>query len=311
MITNNKTIQKIIALILVVALLPFMPITISANNTPGTYNTGDIAVINDLIKNNNLNWEKAPADGSYVPEDWLSKYGIVYMLWSEDLSDKRIKFLCLYQDDLVGELDVRGLASLEYFSCHNNKLTSIDISGLTALKEMTISNNTMISADDIIGWKKLGLFAAENGEYPISGRFRLLLMRINPLPNGMVGQNYNVDSLQGYYPDTINDGYSLTNGLPLPDGLTLNSYTSYIISGTPTVAGTFIFVICGCHRFGFIGDDYAYTSRVFSITIEEPPSPTNDYNYSQLRDLLHKLFDLLYTIKCIFQRIVSTASYIV
>jgi len=37
---------------------------------PGTYNPGDIAVINNIIANNGLNWTPAPTDGSSVPADW-------------------------------------------------------------------------------------------------------------------------------------------------------------------------------------------------------------------------------------------------
>ena len=56
---------------LLIAALLFIPMVFVAQViTAQTYDPGDIAVINNIIENNGLDWAKAPEDGSYVPRGW-------------------------------------------------------------------------------------------------------------------------------------------------------------------------------------------------------------------------------------------------
>ena len=61
----------------------------STTNPPGSFNPGDIAVVNAMIDNNGLKWTKAiPADGSFIPNDWRE----ITWTWLEDNTNLRIKF---------------------------------------------------------------------------------------------------------------------------------------------------------------------------------------------------------------------------
>lgn len=57
--------------------------------------------------------------------------------------------------------------------------------------------------------------------------------------------------------------YSIASG-SLPTGLTLDTSTGMMISGTPTMAGIYTFVVCAVDSKGFAG------SRSYSITITDP-----------------------------------------
>ena len=55
------------------------------------YNPGDIAVINAIIDNNGLKWEKVPEDGSYIPDDWgIKDMYCTGVKWSIDEMNKRM-----------------------------------------------------------------------------------------------------------------------------------------------------------------------------------------------------------------------------
>gem|GEM_PF-3062686 len=116
-------------------------ITVNAIVVP-IYNPGDIAVINAIIDNNNLNWTKAdPADGSYAPADWTG------VSWSGAETNKRIELLSITQKNLTGDMDVSGLTSLEVLYCGSNKLTKLDISGLTFLTKLMCEANQLKELD--------------------------------------------------------------------------------------------------------------------------------------------------------------------
>ena len=122
-------------------LLPAM--TLAA---PGDYNTGDVAVINYIITNNNLSsWTNANPDGSAIPGDWAG------VIWSTALTDKRIVELDINSSNLEGALDVSDLTALETLYCYSNNLTSLDVSGLTALKELNCGNNINLASLDVSG----------------------------------------------------------------------------------------------------------------------------------------------------------------
>jgi len=94
---------------------------------PGTYNAGDIAVINNIIANNGLDWTPAPTDGSSIPADWTG------CSWTSDASNKRITYLDVFSKFLNGTLNVSGLNNLQYLSCYYNQLTELDLKRLNNL----------------------------------------------------------------------------------------------------------------------------------------------------------------------------------
>ena len=116
---------------------------------PGTYNPGDIAVINNIIASNGLSWTKAePADGSFVPADWTG------CQWTSDATNKRITKLYVDEKSLIGMLDVSGLENLEYLDCMDNQLTAINVSGLENLQYFGCHFN-QLTALDVSGLESL------------------------------------------------------------------------------------------------------------------------------------------------------------
>jgi len=121
---------------------------LAAEGEPGTYNPGDIAVINAIIDNNGLKWTKAPADGSSVPNDWWSGFeGILYygVNWSNDSTNKQIIEIRCPNRDLTGNLDLRGLNALEILDCYSNQLTKLDVSSCIGLKELVCYGSKLTS----------------------------------------------------------------------------------------------------------------------------------------------------------------------
>ena len=115
-------------------ILSLLLLLAPAATTAQTYHAGDIAVINDIIANNGLDWTEAdPADGSYVPADWSS-----VVVWNT-ATPRRITRLDIVGKNLTGVLDVTGLTSLETLWCFANNLTTLDVSNCTALEELRCS----------------------------------------------------------------------------------------------------------------------------------------------------------------------------
>jgi len=108
------------------------------------YNPGDVAVINAIIEKNGLAWEKADPTGvSPLPSSWAGA------IWTESPGslDRRIRSLNLANQNLMGAMDVSGLAHLMLLTVNNNSLTSINISGLTGLTQLNVANNKLQSLD--------------------------------------------------------------------------------------------------------------------------------------------------------------------
>ncbi|MDR2562638.1 MAG: leucine-rich repeat domain-containing protein [Prevotellaceae bacterium] len=113
---------------------------------PGTYNLGDIAVINDIISNNGLAWTTCTdLTGATVPDNW----GWGNTEWTTDLTDKRIKRLNVSWRNLTGTLDVSGLAALTYLECIDNQLNGLNVSGCSALEELYCSYNQLTGTLDL------------------------------------------------------------------------------------------------------------------------------------------------------------------
>jgi Leucine-rich repeat (LRR) protein len=185
------------------------------------------------------------------------------------------------------ELDVSANTVLEWLSCNENQLTELDVTSNTVLTELYCWGNNMTSHDDIIGWREIGLFPIYNFVF---------MGNITPMSNGRVGQNYG-----GNMNDALTQSFPfwrLKSGSSLPNGLTLNTSTG-IISGVPTIAGTFGFVVDYSDTITF----RKWNTIVFSITIYPIANPTthkvivnsvetafdaytiNGSNYFKLRDL--------------------------
>jgi len=159
----KKTVSMLIALILFLGVLPVNFAQIAQAAAPGTYNTGDIAVINRLITNNGLEWPKAPKDGSSVPEEWR------YVSWSEDSKNKRVKSLNFGYCSMSGKVDLNGLDSLKklncdwnhfitalglsnnselkYLDCRGNNLTTLNVKNNTKLETLGCANNELTALD--------------------------------------------------------------------------------------------------------------------------------------------------------------------
>ena len=133
---------------------------------PSFYNSGDIAVVNEIIDNNGLKWPKAdPADGSYVPDEWIG------VGWSEEETDNRVIILDILNQSLTGDLDVTKLSELQHLLCSSwieiqnsnsndgqpenvvmnidylNRLTSINASGCSKLLNLDCTFNQLTSID--------------------------------------------------------------------------------------------------------------------------------------------------------------------
>ena len=118
---------------------------------PGTYNPGDIAVINNIIDSNGLNWTKAnPADGSYIPADWANWA----CQWTGDATNKRITHLEIWSKALTGTLNVSGLENLKYLDFGNNLLTTLNVSGLKNLEYLQCVEN-LLTTLDVLGLENL------------------------------------------------------------------------------------------------------------------------------------------------------------
>ena len=127
-------------------LFLFAALSVSAQTV---YNRGDLAVINELIANNGLQWTKANlGDLNQVPADWK---GVV---WSDDDTDKRIVRLILQgatlTDDqdlvegvLTGQCHLSKLTALQHLDCSLNKLTSLRISDMPHLQTLRCNDNEL------------------------------------------------------------------------------------------------------------------------------------------------------------------------
>jgi endo-1,4-beta-xylanase len=104
------------------------------------YNTGDIAVVNSIIDNNNLALPKASANESSVPGDWTT-----CVIWSNDATNKRVTALDLFSRNLTGTLNLSGLARLETLVCFDNNITGLGLSGLGNLKTLFAYENQITS----------------------------------------------------------------------------------------------------------------------------------------------------------------------
>ncbi|MCL2141256.1 MAG: Ig-like domain-containing protein [Methanimicrococcus sp.] len=156
-----KSKTKSLFFILFMTCVAFTLISMTAFAAPGDYNTSDVAVINNIIATNGLNWTPAPTNGSTIPSDWVG------VAWSDgsnitrtnktsllrnntttkfntsSLNNHRIVILDLGSENLNGSLNVTGLTMLEEMYCDDNNLTSLNVTGMTNLTGLRCSNNAL------------------------------------------------------------------------------------------------------------------------------------------------------------------------
>ena len=151
------------SLLSIAVVCMFLTVPVLAQ-TPGIYNAGDVAVINDMIDNNGLQWTKAdPADGSYISDGWIGAH------WSDEETGKRIVILDIVNQSLTGDLDVSKLTGLQELLCSSwiimenssdplppyselnneqlNRLTSLNASGCSNLRQLDCRFNLLTSLD--------------------------------------------------------------------------------------------------------------------------------------------------------------------
>ncbi len=128
-----------------------LSLTLSGNTTvtarfimksDNEYDPGDVAVINGIIDNNGLTWQKNnpgswPTNASDSP----------FLRWDDSGKQKRITYLSMFKAGLFGKLDVSSLTSLQKLYCYYNDLTGLDVTGLTSLEILSCSNNPLVRLD--------------------------------------------------------------------------------------------------------------------------------------------------------------------
>jgi len=118
------------------------------------YNTGDIAIVNNIITANGLNWALAPGDGSSIPAAWTSGWpNSAGMAWSST-APRRLRQFNMTNMGLTGTLDLTGLTELIYLACGNNSLSALNISDSTKLQTLACYSNEL-SALDVSGFPAL------------------------------------------------------------------------------------------------------------------------------------------------------------
>ena len=104
----------LLTLLLILLLFPLQTTYAGGFSTPlsedsePVYYPADIAIINNIIDNNGLNWTKALEDGSEVPGDWTG------VTWSDYTTNKRVIRLDISNQNLSGELLIAGLSQLVF-----------------------------------------------------------------------------------------------------------------------------------------------------------------------------------------------------
>ena len=238
---KSKHVQICLLILLLLGILTVMPIAIAAPNT------SDVAVINSIIKNNNLGYK----DGDVYNWDFIE--------WSQIGGEHRIVYLDLSGKNLTGNMNVSGLRYLEALNCSNNRLTSLTLPA--TLEVLDCSNNRLTSLGTLptsltfldcnnnqlknLGGLPSGLTYLDcknnqlGGLGNLPGKLELLdcsnnnLTSLQALPNGLKylscsnNQLSNLGSLPGTLPGTlpntlvylICDNNQLTNLGKLPAGL--------------------------------------------------------------------------------------------
>ena len=164
-----------------------------------------------------------------------------------------------------GTTDVLDFGNLEFVNLVDNENADVDISGVTANYASSEVGVHLITFVGEFGMLPIGLTNPNNYIITQPTGINGIITPDSPviitdnLPDGIVGVPYNETLLaSGYQPITWN----IENG-NLPDNLYLDSDTG-IISGTPTLAGTYNFKVKATNDAGFDEKD-------FTIVIHNAP----------------------------------------
>jgi len=114
-------------------------ITVTPKFIPVVYHSGDVAVINNIISNNELGWTYDD------PGSWM------YVDWSADIMQptQRIIRLNLYDEGLTGILDVEDLDELEELNCGYNSITGLILPDMGSLEYLDCSWNPLGTLENL------------------------------------------------------------------------------------------------------------------------------------------------------------------
>jgi Leucine Rich Repeat. len=122
---KSTHVQICLLTLLLLGIIIAMPMAIAEPNS------NDVAAINSIIKNNNLN---------YIEDDFNNWD---FIDWDLTGGEHRVVYLDLNGKSLTGSLDVSRLRYLEALDCSNNRLTSLALP--VTLEVLDCSNNRLTS----------------------------------------------------------------------------------------------------------------------------------------------------------------------
>jgi len=138
---NGNGLQKVTVTCRIIIILAITSITLNTAKAQ-TYDPHDVEVINNLIKNNDL--QATPN----APETWD------FATWS-DKTPKQIIELRIYGKYLSGSAVFDGLTALQRMDCSYNYLSKLDVTDCTQLQYLNCSDNPYLSKLDATGCIKL------------------------------------------------------------------------------------------------------------------------------------------------------------
>ena len=143
------------------------------------FHQGDVAVINNLIDNHNLNWERYAVD-SWPAEHigWEATAGGVYRITGLSFHNWDLEGLPI-DLTLTGDLDLSALIYLESLALINQEITRLNVSGLTRLRSLSTQGSENITHIDVSGvdefiWFVHGSETLEEFIFPNGNRFSLI-----------------------------------------------------------------------------------------------------------------------------------------
>jgi hypothetical protein len=183
-----------------------------------------------------------------------------------------LKQLNCYNNQLT-RLDVSKNIKLVGLDCAENQLTGLDVSDNTALELLRCRYNYMISPDDVIGWREIGLVLNEDHSYDTSFIFydqKLIQITTQPAPNTTVTQGNATGTLSITARATMQDAelkyqwFSNTTAMN-SNGTPIAGATSDIFNIPATLAGTYYYYCeVRVDYIGFVG------SNVATVTVSLP-----------------------------------------
>jgi serine/threonine protein kinase len=88
-------------------------------------------------------WSNWPRGGTWTDDDGVEHFLTNYIHWHFG----RVYYICLYNLNLTGELDVSGFDRLKLLELPRNNLTGVNLSGCTVLNDLRLSDNRLTQLD--------------------------------------------------------------------------------------------------------------------------------------------------------------------